>query len=1220
MIESFVHLRAHSHYTLSRGASKIDALIDQAVKFKQPALALVDEGNMYAALDFSKAASAKGIQPIVGTKLWLDIGEGKTGSITFLAQNPKGYIRVCTLLAAAHRPHEDVDGGSQILPAAEFEGDNEGVIVLTGGQDGVLKRLLEEGRDEDAKNLFDYLRYCYGNGLYVELTRFGGETSEEIEVENRLVDLAYNSGEMEAADGTLLKSVPLVATSECWYATPDRHDAFEILQSVNAKESLSLLNDNVVHRSERRFHLRSTEEMKKLFADLPEAFENALLLAQRCAFKAEPREPILPPFKTEGGRTEAEELRAQSIEGLNARLEKLGISGDDRKEYDDRLEYELCIIENMQFPGYFLIVSDFIKWSKEQGIPVGPGRGSGAGSLVAYSLQITDLDPLRFGLLFERFLNPERVSMPDFDIDFCQDRREEVIAYVRQKYGTDYVSLIATFGEIKSKTSIKDVGRVIQSDDFGGFNFFDLNELSKLISMKGPVPMSIEDSYRDKDNPEFKAKIDSEHKYKVLCRHASKIEGLFRTQGAHAAGVIIAGQPLQHLVPVGWDNDKHMPVSQFNMKAAESSGLVKFDFLGLKTLSVIRETLEHIKQTTGKDIDLSLVDLYDPATFEMIAEGRTNGIFQFESDGMKKWLRALQPNRFEDLIAMTSLYRPGPMDYIPNYVNRKTGEEEPEYPEPVDQTKPFLEETFGIMVYQEQVMQVAQVVAGYSLGGADILRRAMGKKIPEEMEKQKITFVEGAVKNGHDENDAAELFDVIAKFAGYGFNKSHAAAYSLISYHTAWLKCHYPAEFLSALMTYEMGSTDSGKRMSKIKEDMDHLGIKMLPPSVNHSFPRFKPERDEKGVQIRFGLGAIKGVSGTMEQMLVARQEKPFESLVDFHKRAGGLFNKGQIENLAAAGAFEEIAPNRRAAFDVLCFLAKEKKDPTNQGNLFGDSIDVDVPVEIAGVEEWGNKVDREFNSVGFYFGAHPLDAYIEKLKAAHVKRFNSLRDFMIQKSIPDLQHKRLAGLVEWAERRTSRRTGKPYVYARIAEKEETFVVNFFSRDSESKLDRIRSKLENAKDSRVPVVIVGDVVLREGNDMSVFGNEVVDADELLSADRGPMMVRLDQSAILPDPTEQRKMRDINERLRIKTINEEDAERERDAIRNQTLMRKCEQVQTIAARLRQDENPSSVSLRIRVVTAAGATDIELPGAYLMNMAAESALKSVDGVTSVKEVID
>lgn len=1218
MIDSFAHLRTHSHYTLSRGASKIDALIDQAVKFNQPALALIDEGNMYAALDFSKAASAKGIQPIIGTKLWVEIGDGKLGSISFIAQTPKGYARVCSLLASAHRPHEEEEGGRAILPAAEFDGDNSDVIVMTGGQDGILKRLIEDGRMDDAQNMFDYLRHCYGKGFYVELTRFGDETKEEIEIENKLVDMAYASGEIEARDGSVIGPAPLVATSECWYATKDRHDAFEILQSVNAKDKLPLLNDEVAARSERRFHLRTTQEMKKLFADLPEAYENAINLAQRCAFKAEPRDPILPPFKTEGGRSEADELRAQSREGLEDRLEKLGISGDDRNEYDERLEYELGIIENMEFPGYFLIVSDFIKWSKDQGIPVGPGRGSGAGSLVAYSLQITDLDPLRFGLLFERFLNPERVSMPDFDIDFCQDRREEVIDYVRRKYGTEYVSLIATFGEIKSKTSIKDVGRVIQSDDFGGFGFHQLNELSKLVSMKGPVPLSLEESYNDKENKSFRDMVDSEHKYKILCRHASKIEGLYRTQGAHAAGVIIAGQPLHDLVPVGWDNDKHMPVSQFNMKAAESSGLVKFDFLGLKTLSVIRETLAHIKQTTGEDIDLSVIDLYDPATFKMIAEGRTNGIFQFESDGMKKWLRALEPNRFEDLIAMTSLYRPGPMDYIPNYVNRKTGEEEPEYPEPVDQTKPFLEETFGIMVYQEQVMQVAQVVAGYSLGGADILRRAMGKKIPEEMEKQKITFVEGAVKNGHDEADAAELFDVIAKFAGYGFNKSHAAAYSLISYHTAWLKCHYPAEFLSALLTYE---TSSPERMGKIKEDMDHLGIKMLPPSVNHSFPRFRPEKDEDGVQVRFGLTAIKGISGDMKELISAREEKLFDNLMDFNKRVGGMFNKGQIQCLAEAGAFDGVSPNRRAAVDILGFLSKEKKGPADQGNLFGDSVDVEVPTKIAGVEEWGNKVDREFNAVGFYFGAHPLDAYIEKLKAAHVKRFRSLLNFMVQKSIPDLQQKRLAGLVEWVERRTSRRTGKPYVYARIAEKNDNFIVNFFSRDSEEKLERIRVALENAKGSRTPVVIVGDLVLNEGKDLSVFGNEVVNADELLSGDRGPMMVRLDQAHILPDPTEQRKMRDIDERLRIRTIDEAAATKEKAAVRYQTLARKCEQVQNISKRLRQDENPSAVPLKIRIVREDNQTkDIELPGAYLMNMAAESALKSVDGVTSVNEAVD
>lgn len=1219
------HLHVHSDYSLSKGASKVPDIIKKAASLGIPAVALVDEGNMYGAWDFSGKSPGYGVQPIIGTKLWLPLDDaGKLrGSIVLLAQTEKGYENICSILAASHRPHRNTQGGEALVDLDVFLVDGadgseiDGVIALTGGMDGWLHTLVRQGRIDQAREMLNWLRYWFGDRLYVEVARTGDESPEEVLVEEQVIDLAYAAPEIACADDVLRQGVPLVGTSEVWYTTPDKNDAFEFLKVVNAKAGQVKLDDDgkVIAPSPRRFHMRSPSEMETLFADVPHALDNAEQIAKRCSFRVTKRQPILPPFKTEGGRTEAEELRAQSWSGLEKRLKQMSIPESEHPVYNKRLEFELDIIEGMKFPGYFLIVSDFIKWAKANGIPVGPGRGSGAGSLVAYALEITNINPLPHGLLFERFLNPERVSMPDFDIDFCQDRREEVIKYVVGKYGSDLVSLIATFGVIKSKTAIKDVGRYAASEDFGSFGFGELDRLTKLVPMDGPEPKKLKDAMADKENPLFREMVESERKYGFLIDNAMKVEGLYRTQGSHAAGVIIGGQPLHTLGPMGWDHDKQMPVSQFNMKAAEDVGFVKFDFLGLKTLDVLRDTVLHVRNTTGRIIDLDTLTLDDPETYEMLAEGTTNGIFQFESDGMKKWMRQLKPDRFGDLVAMTSLYRPGPMDMIPTYVDRKNGKEEPEYPEPVAETKPFLEETHGIMVYQEQVMLVAQKVAGYSLGGADLLRRAMGKKIHEEMVKERAKFIEGATKLGRDPKAADELFDLIMKFAGYGFNKSHAAAYSMISYHTAYLKRHYPAQFFAALLTYE---TNSPERMAKIKEDMDQMGIPMLPPDVNRSYPRFMPEEYQPGkFGVRFGLMAIKGVSGEMEIMLKARAAGgDFKSLEDFYKRSGAQFNKGQYQALCEAGAFDLIAKNRASAFKVLSFLSKGgRKTDASQTDLFGGSLEIAVPAEVADEPEWGNKEDRAFQAVGFYFGEHPMERYESKLRKLKVKRRASLVQWMKDNGRAELMDRRMAGLVEDCFQGTTKK-GNPYVKGVFAEKADVFDVSFYG--DPHHLNDVFRILSDAKKGRRPVVISVKIAL-EDRGSRIYGNEAWDAEELMAGQRGRIRIVLDRDNIMLSGEEQGRMRAAAQKLEKGEIDTAAAARIEALVRVDALKRKARDVSVAVARLRADEEPGSVPVLVTLRAGAAETNIALDGLYRIDQAAENSMKSIDGVVSVTEEV-
>lgn len=1224
MSENFAHLHVHSDYTLGKGASKIKAIVDAAKKAKIAAMALTDDSNMYGAMEFSNEAVKAGIQPIIGVKLWLDLGESKRGSIILLAQNEVGYENICRILAHAHRPHEGTLGNEGLVQYEDINDNVEHVIALTGGQDGCLMTLIKKEMFDEAKELLNWLRYHFCDRLYVEVVRFGNENQEEIDFENKLLDITYSAPEIVCKDEVSRHIVPLIASSEVWYSTKDRHASFEILNAVvsrsaTGKGNVSVQDGEVVPTSDRRCHVRTPLEMKQLYQDLPEAYENAINIAQRCAFKIEKRNPILPTFTTEQGRSESEEMRFQAHNGLEERLNHLQIPDEQRQQYLDRLNFELDVIERMDFPGYFLIVSDFITWAKSQGIPVGPGRGSGAGSLVAYSLKITDLDPLRFGLLFERFLNPDRVSMPDFDVDFCQDRREDVIQYVREKYGSDFVSMIATFQEIKSRTAIKDVGRVMSSDEHGTYHYNEMDLLTKIIPKNGQEPKKLADAMTDDSDKQFADLVNSDPKNKLLVEKAMLIEGLNRSTGTHAAGVIISGRPLHSLVPVGWDVKVGTPVCQFNMKHSEDSGLVKFDFLGLKTLSVINECLDNIKTTTGQEIDLSLVSLDDAETFKMLAEGHSNGVFQFESDGMKKWFKALRPSRFEDLIALAALYRPGPMDMIPHYVDCKNGKATPQYPEPVARTKPFLEETFGIMVYQEQVMLVAQVVAGYSLGGADLLRRAMGKKIPEEMAAQRDMFVKGATANGTPEVTAGELFDTIAKFAGYGFNKSHAAAYALIAYHTAWLKRHYPAQFLAALLSYE---TDDPEKMSKVKEDMDTFGIKMLLPDINRSKARFRPEPFGDGLGIRFGLNAIKGISSNLEILDNAQGEGDFKDLIDFYQRAGKQFNKGQLEKLAEAGAFDTLGiKNRYSAADILAHLGKGgRKALDNQNDLFGGTLPLAVPPGVGDKEEWGNKTDREFNAVGFYFGDHPLDLYESRFRKVNVKRKASLKNYMIEKEKAYLKTKRLAGMVEDVIRRPDR-NGDPSITVKIAEKRDIFYARYYGEGDH--IESVRVKLENAKTNRRPVIIIADVSIRmdrDDDDLAIWGRDVIDADEMLANERtGNVRITIDAEEVKPSLEAQRAIRAAKEAVRNGQQNSSYVDEVTRSFHMSAIERKKASLIELLSRHRNDVVERAIEIIIAAKTYEDIVNTKLEGRYLMDQSLENSIKATDGVISVEEAV-
>jgi DNA polymerase III subunit alpha len=963
----FVHLHVHSSYSLLEGALTMARLADLAKADKQPALALTDTDNMFGALEFSEKLSGAGVQPIVGCALAIDFGDTEQGvrpgngvpprqRIVLLAAREDGYRSLMRLNSRAF-----LDTPSHEPPRLKLEwldGETAGIIALTGGPGGPLDLAIAAGQSHLAASRLDALLAAFGDRLYVELQRHG--TAVEKRTESRLVDLAYGKG------------VPLVATNEPYFATAADYEAHDALICI-AEGRFLAESDRRQLTPEHRF--KSRAEMAALFADLPEALEHSVEIAQRCAFRPRTHKPILPRFSPD--EDEAAVLRKRAEEGLARRLGTAGLApGATEDEYRERLDFELGVIERMKYPGYFLIVADFIQWAKAHGIPVGPGRGSGAGSLVSYALTITDLDPIRFGLLFERFLNPERVSMPDFDVDFCQDRRDEVIRYVQERYGRDQVAQIITFGTLQARGVLRDVGRVLQMP------YGQVDKLCKLVPQNPANPISLAKAIDDE--PKLQAEAESDAVVKRAFAIAKKLEGLNRHASTHAAGIVIGDRPLSELVPLYRDPKSDMPVTQFNMKWVEQAGLVKFDFLGLKTLTVLDVACKLVKRR-GIDIDLSKIPLDDKPTYELLANAEAVGVFQLESAGMRRALLDMRPDRFEDIIALVALYRPGPMANIPTYCARKHEMEQPDYIHP--KLEPILRETFGVIVYQEQVMQAAQILAGYSLGEADLLRRAMGKKIRKEMQAQRERFVSGCVERGIGKSQADSIFDLLERFAEYGFNKSHAAAYALVAYQTAYMKANYPVEFLAATMTLDMGNTD---KLAEFRAEAERLGLRVDPPSINRSSVAFEVE----GNTIIYALAALKGVGKqAVEAIVEARGNKKFADLADFAGRVNPrAVNKRVLESLAAAGAFDAFEQNRARIFPVMDQVlarAQHAHDTAviGQSELFGGGSQRE-PIKLANAEPWlpAERLKREYDAVGFFLSGHPLDDYAAVLKKLRVQ------------------------------------------------------------------------------------------------------------------------------------------------------------------------------------------------------------------------------------------
>lgn len=973
---AFIPLRLHTEYSISDGIIRIDDAVARAQAFGLPALAVTDLMNLFGMVKFYKACRSAGIKPIIGADILLRHPEGRTSRLLLLVKNHAGYLRLCELLTLAYVPDEGTERAATDKPAVPLQalatGDNSGLIALSGAALGEVGQYLLAGSAEEARAAAERWAACFPGAFYLELQRL----PERPEWESMV------SGSLKLAQAL---DLPVVATHPAQFPDAADFQAHEVRVCIAEGEVLA------DERRARDFtpsqYFAAPEEITARFADIPAALENTREIAKRCSLTVTLGKNYLPDFPTPNGQSLNDYLIESANAGLAERMALLYPDAAERQErygdYQARLDFELDTIIKMGFPGYFLIVADFINWAKNNGCPVGPGRGSGAGSLVAYALKITDLDPLRYALLFERFLNPERVSMPDFDIDFCQENRWRVIEYVRRKYGAAAVSQIVTFGAMSSKAVIRDVGRVLQ------LPFGLCDRLSKLIPVEQNKPLSLDKALEA--DPAI-AQLIAEEEAEELLDLARKLEDLTRGLGMHAGGVLIAPGKLTDFCPVYQAPGSDSPVSMYDKDDVEQIGLVKFDFLGLRNLTIIQMAQGFIKDVTGQDVDVAHIPLDDAPTYaEIFAKGNTTAVFQFESDGMKKMLEEARPTQFEEIIAFVALYRPGPMDLIPDFTRRMHGE-------PFQYLHPLLEDmlapTYGIMVYQEQVMQAAQICAGYSLGGADLLRRAMGKKKPEEMAKQRTMFVEGAAQKGIDQAKANEIFDYMEKFAGYGFNKSHAAAYALVAYQTAWLKYHYPAEFMAATMSSELDNTD---QLKVFVDDAKANGIEFLPPDVNTSHYRFTPLAGKK---IRYALGAIKGTGeAAIEAVVKAREAgSDFTDLFDFCERVGRqALNKRTVEALVRAGAFDSIHRNRAellANIELAIGYADQKAANANQGGLFDFDSAALPPVQMEPVAAWNSATElaEEKLALGFYYSASPFSPYAAEVRGLAPQPLAELR------------------------------------------------------------------------------------------------------------------------------------------------------------------------------------------------------------------------------------
>ncbi|MFM5396027.1 DNA polymerase III subunit alpha [Aeromonas veronii] len=969
----FIHLRVHSDFSMVDGLQKINPIVGAAAANNMPALALTDQMNMCGLVRFYGAAHGKGIKPIVGADFWVQSDElgDEQFRLTLLAMDNDGYQNITLLISRGYqRGHVQ---GRPVIDKSWLAEHAKGVIVLSGGREGDVGKFLLKGNRQMTEQCVAFYQTHFPDAYYLELLRTG-RPDEEVYLH------------MAVAVATEFE-LPVVATNEVVFLNADDFDAHEIRVAIH--DGYTLMDKRRPRRYSPQQYLRSQEEMAELFADIPEALENTVEIAKRCNVTVRLGEYFLPNFPT-GDMTTEDFLVAKSKEGLEERLEFLfpdpAVRAERRPEYDERLDVELKVINQMGFPGYFLIVMEFIQWSKDNGIPVGPGRGSGAGSLVAYALKITDLDPLEFDLLFERFLNPERVSMPDFDVDFCMDRRDEVIEHVSDMYGREAVSQIITFGSMAAKAVVRDVGRVL------GHAYGFVDRISKLIP---PDPgMTLAKAFEAE--PKLPELYEQDEEVKDLIDMARRLEGVVRNAGKHAGGVVIAPTKITDFAPLYCDDEGHHPVTQFDKNDVEYAGLVKFDFLGLRTLTIIDWALGMINPRLAKEgkppVDIAAIPIDDKKSFDLLQRYETTAVFQLESRGMKDLIKRLRPDCFEDMIALVALFRPGPLQsgMVDNFIDRKHGNEAISYPDEKwqhESLKPILEPTYGIILYQEQVMQIAQTLAGYTLGGADMLRRAMGKKKPEEMAKQRAGFEEGAVKNGVDGELAMKIFDLVEKFAGYGFNKSHSAAYALVSYQTLWLKTHFPAEFMAAVMTADMDNTD---KIVTLVDECQRMGLTVIPPDVNTGRYRFSVNEDG---HIVYGIGAVKGVGeGPIDAILSARdQDGPFRDLFDFCNRVDiKKLNKRVMEKLILSGAMDRLGPHRAALMATLeeAMRAAEqhaKAQAVGQVDMFGvltEEID-DVKKAFANVPHWPDKVwlEGERETLGLYLTGHPINQYSSELR-----------------------------------------------------------------------------------------------------------------------------------------------------------------------------------------------------------------------------------------------
>ena len=1016
-IQNFNHLKIHSQYSICEGAIKIDDLKDFSKENRLKAIGLCDTINLCGALEFAEKISKVGTQPIIGTQINFKFLE-TTGLLPLYALNAEGYKRIIELSSLSYLHNTELS--EPHLEFNELLKHNDGVALFSGSITGLFGQLFQKGKFSEIKDLCSKLKKNYGDRFYIEIQRHGDENEVGFEKFNLSKSLELK--------------IPIIATNETFYIKKEMHEAHDALICIKNK---TYINEKNRARYTDQHYFKNDIEMSELFADIPEALENNYNFPYRCSFRPLSSKPILPNISSEKSGSADEILQNESFKGLEEKfinhfkvLKKNLLNNENFIRYQDRLKHELNIIIEMRYASYFLIVSDYIKWAKNNGIPVGPGRGSGAGSLVAWCLSITDVDPIKFNLIFERFLNPDRISMPDFDIDFCEEKRDQVFKYLTKKY-EESVAHIITFGKLKARMVIRDVGRVL------GLSYGFVDSISKMIPFDPSRPQNLTECIAGE--PRLQKMINEDQRVKKLIEISLKLEGLNRNVATHAAGVVIADKKLKEIVPLYKDSsaDLLLPSTQFDMYSAESAGLIKFDFLGLKTLTVINNTQNLIKKK-NKNFHIEKISYDDQKVFELLSSGKTVGLFQIESSGMREALIQMKPNHIEDIIALVALYRPGPMSNIPTYNDCKHGRQEPDYLHPL--LEEILKPTYGVIIYQEQVMQIAQKLSGFSAGQADILRRAMGKKKRAELEKQKQNFIAGAVNKGISKDVAAGIFLKIEPFAEYGFNKSHAAAYAIISYQTAFLKTYYPKEFIAASMTMDISNQN---KLSEFYEELKRLNVEIIRPDINECFADFRTD----GEKFYYGLGAIKAVGFEAISNIVEEREKngKFKSISNFLDRVNPKdINKLQLEGLVKAGAFDKLNSNRQSLFNSIPnFIVKSKNifenKFANQIDLFGENENQENEI-ILKIDDWKfeERLSKEFEALGFFISDHPINQYKEIFDDYNIvdyHKFNNNDDFT--------ESNIAATLLKVQERKTAK--GNSYAVLKLTDLTSVFEIFIFS-------------------------------------------------------------------------------------------------------------------------------------------------------------------------------